>query len=192
MQSFKTSAALAVASLALLGGSFTLSMSAALADPHQEGMHHGPAQIESTRFAVQNAWARINPAPNRPSAIYFDLANHGASGKLTGATTPIAKRTELHNHEMKDGVMRMVRIEAIDIPAKKTLEFALGGYHVMLFGLENPPKPGAVFPLSLEFADGTKVDVKVTAQDITYVPEGNDHGGHGAHEGDDNGAGPGQ
>ena len=72
----------------------------------------------------------------------------------------------------------MFPVEAIDIPAGKTVKLASGGYHVMLMGLKQQMKPGERVPLKLTFELADKkresVELSVEVRDI----KGERHGAH--------------
>jgi len=74
------------------------------------------------------------PLPGRDiSAGYFSLQNDGPTDRLIAARSSISPIVELHTHIEDQGVMRMRRIEGIEIGAGETLSFEPGGYHLMLF-----------------------------------------------------------
>lgn len=123
--------------------------------------------IVSTAYAggkgieAHNPWARPSIG-DRPGAVYFRLDNKSSQGAvLTGASTPVAKKAELHLMSMEGGVMKMRRVEKLDIPADSRVELAPGGYHIMLFGLDKPLKKGAKFPLTLTFEGAEPVEFTV-------------------------------
>ena len=108
------------------------------------------AAEEKVTVEVSNAWVR-STVPGQPVAgAYLDLRAQ-RSVKLVGVASPVAKRCEIH--EMKDdgGMMTMRAVDAVDLPAGKTVSLAPGGMHVMLFGLSGPLVAGRKVPLTLEF-----------------------------------------
>lgn len=119
-------------------------------------------------FHIQDGWARINPVAGRPSSAYVTI-HHGGTGAdaLIGASTPIAGRTEIHQHQMTGGVMRMVKIASIPIAADSETILQPGGYHLMLFDMKSLPKPGSRVPLQLTFKSGVTATLLITAQPIT-------------------------
>ncbi len=50
----------------------------------------------------------------------------------------IAEVTELHAHVHEGDVMRMVKVDSIEIPAHSDLTLEPGGYHIMLIDLHKP------------------------------------------------------
>lgn len=123
-------------------------------------------------LTISDPWSRALP-PNAPAgAAYFKITNHGqGQDKLIAADSDIAGKTELHTHIHVGEVMRMQKIDAVEIPAAGEAVFAPGGNHVMLIGLKQPLEKGLTFPLTLEFEKAGKVQVEVE------VREDEAHGG---------------
>ena len=57
--------------------------------------------------------------------------------------------------------MRMVKVDAIDIPAHGQLTLEPGGYHVMLINLTKPLVAGDRLPLTLQFEHAGQMDITV-------------------------------
>jgi periplasmic copper chaperone A len=138
-------------------------------------------------FHIQDAWARINPVAGRPSTAYVTIHHGGKKADaLVGVSSPIAARASLHNHLMTGKVMRMMKVADIAIAPDSETILKPGGYHVMLFDVKAPPKPGTKVPLTLTFKSGTKLTLMMVAQAITAGgPAGKstagaemDHSGH--------------
>jgi len=115
-------------------------------------------------LTVSDTWARATPPKAKTAAAYLTLKNAGKEAdRLVAVKSAIAKRTEIHRTTMENGVMKMGRVEGIDVPAGGMAMLKPGGHHVMFMGLNGPLKEGTSFPLTLVFAKGgeTKVTVKV-------------------------------
>jgi copper(I)-binding protein len=84
------------------------------------------------------------------TAAYFTIANTGGADRLVAVSSP-AGQASLHSTSMDGGVMRMRRLDALDIPANSTVELKPGAIHVMITGLRRPPGAGQQLPLQLEF-----------------------------------------
>lgn len=122
-----------------------------------------------------DAWARINPVTGRPSSAYMTLHNSGTKpDALISATTPLAGRVELHQHQMDKGMMRMRKVDAIAIAPQSRTTLAPSGYHLMMFDLKSQPKPGTRMPVTLRFKSGIKLTLDMVAQAVTAMgPAGN-------------------
>ena len=111
-------------------------------------------------LTVEDARARIL-LPSRPGAAWLTVRNGGGADRLLGAESPAAERIEIHTHIHEDGVMKMRRVEAIDIPAGGEAALEPGGDHLMLFGLKAGLAPGDSFPLTLLFEKAGPVTVEM-------------------------------
>ncbi len=132
---------------ALLGGLITL---ATLSTGAQQ-----PSALEIT-----DAYARAVPPGQPNSAVFLTLTNGSAAPRaLVAAESPAAETVELHTHLHEDGMMRMRRVERIEVPAEGSVSLQPGGLHLMLIGLKGDLAPGDQVDLTLSFDDGTQVQV---------------------------------
>ena len=114
------------------------------------------------QIEVSTPWARASAGRAGAGAAYFEIRNHGGkSDRLVSAKTDVSRKAEFHTHLMKDDIMRMVRIDGVDVPAGRHATLKPGGHHVMLMGLKNPLVKGHSFPLSLTFERAGTVTVEV-------------------------------
>ncbi|MDI5987365.1 copper chaperone PCu(A)C [Halomonas sp. M4R5S39] len=115
---------------------------------------------------VSHPFATPAPPGVPHGAAYVDIGVEGDEpAVLVGARSPASETVEFHDMSMDDGVMRMRRVERIDIPAG-TLQTMRpgGGYHLMLMNLVTPLNEGERFPLTLEFAERGEIEVEVWVQ----------------------------
>ncbi|PHP65946.1 hypothetical protein CSC94_16645 [Zhengella mangrovi] len=137
-----------------------LAALAALAGGHA-ALAAGPS------LSLQDAWFRM-VVPGRPAAGYFTLRNDGDTrATLVGAASPACGMASLHRSMESDGVVKMVPVEAIAVPAHGELRFAPGGYHVMCMQPAAAMAPGAAVSLTLRFADGTSLTAQVPVKSAT-------------------------
>ena len=115
---------------------------------------------------IDHPWSRAMP-PNAPAgAAYFLVENRGNSeDRLVAVSTPRAGKSELHSHVHENGLMKMVHVPAVDVAAGAQVEFSPGGYHVMLFQLNQPLQAGDRFPLTLQFEKAGSIEVEVQVQE---------------------------
>lgn len=103
-------------------------------------------------LVIEDARVR-EPAPGRDmTAGYFTARNTSAADiVLVAARSPAARAVEMHVSEADGDVMRMRRLEQVEIGAGETVRFEPGGRHLMLFGV-SPPEDG--LDIVFEHADG--------------------------------------
>lgn len=147
------------------------------------------ALAEAPGITVSDAYARsANP---RSGAAFMTITNAGAGDcTLEGVTADVSDRAELHTHREENGVMKMVALESLTIPAGETHMLQRGGSHVMFLGLEQPLENGQQISLTLNLGDCGTLPVKVTVDnqrkpDTPAGMQGSDGGdaGHGMHGG---------
>lgn len=120
---------------------------------------------EAGDIHIQSPWARALPPTSPNGAVYLTLTNHGAhSDKLLRASADVAERVEVHSHTLKDGMMKMRRVESVILPPHENVLFAPGGRHIMLIGLKQPLAAGDQFALLLEFDQAGQTLVEVVVQ----------------------------
>jgi periplasmic copper chaperone A len=109
-------------------------------------------------LSVSDAWFRSLPA-KLPAGGYFTLHNNSdVNATLTGASSPACGMLMLHKSETSGGTGMMDMVMSVSVPAHGSLAFAPGGYHLMC---DAPSmKPGASVPVTLQFADGAKLEAK--------------------------------
>jgi copper(I)-binding protein len=111
------------------------------------------------------------------SAYLRGINNKGDKpDRLVSASSPVARRVELHRMELEGAVMRMREVPAIDLPAKTVTELRHGGsYHLMLMDLKQPLKDGDRFDMTLNFERAGKQTVKVWVQQPRDLSTGSTH-----------------
>jgi hypothetical protein len=92
-------------------------------------------------------------------AGYLKLTNTGATDRLITAQAEVSEIVELHTHINDNGVMRMRKVEAIDIAAGGKTELVPGGLHIMFINLKAPLKDGDTFPVTLKFEKAGEIKV---------------------------------
>ena len=154
----------------------------------KDGMHrqdgdHGKHVMKAVK--VENAWARATPGKAKNGGAYLTVVNVGqSSDRLVAAKGDLAKRVEIHTHLMDNGVMRMRRVEGIDLPAGAKIMMKPGGYHVMLIGLHRPLIKGESFPVTLVFEKAGEIQVMVKVGSVGAMkPNMHDKMGTGGHKG---------
>lgn len=114
---------------------------------------------------AKDAWVRAT-VPTQQSTGAFLTLQASEDSRLVGVQTSIAKSAELHESSHAGSVMHMHAVDAIALPAGKTVQLKPGGYHLMLFGLAKPLKVGERVPLvlTIEHRDGKRSAVAIMAE----------------------------
>jgi len=137
-----------------------------------------PASItEPAEYQVVDGWVRNPPGGRDVTAGFITLTAGAPGGQLVAAETAEAGQVEIHTMVMEGDVMRMRRVDAIDIPADGAASLAPGGDHLMIFGVKAEDLADGEMALTLTFADGATLPITLpvldTAPDL--------HSGHENH-----------
>ncbi len=121
---------------------------------------------------VKDAQVRLAAVPGGPAGAYFTLEGGAKDDRLVRIDSAVVNKIELHESVMNGGVMTMRPITQVSVPAGKTVEFAPGGSHAMLFGVDPRITAGTGVPMLFTFASGTRIEVEAKS-----VAAGDDMGG---------------
>lgn len=122
---------------------------------------------QAGQIGIAHPYARPT-VPGQPSgAAYLTLENKGKTAdRLLSASSPAARRVEIHTMKMDGNVMKMSEVKDIKLdPAAKVTMQPGDGYHIMLIGLKQQLKTGDKIPLVLRFKKAGKVEVSAWVED---------------------------
>ncbi len=114
-------------------------------------------------LAVSHAVIPAPPSTSEASAFLVIENRGGAPETFTGALTPAADSVLFHR--LVGGLMQPAT--PLEIPAHGYLNFVPGSYHLMLEGLRRPLAVGDTVTLSLSFASGVTLGVRVPVLNYT-------------------------
>ena len=116
---------------------------------------------QAAQVEIANVWLRESIPGSENGAAYFTITNQQAQPiRLVGASTEAARAVEVHEHVMRDGMMRMRRVPALEIAPDATVELKPGSYHLMLFGLKKPLAVGDQIEFTLNFENGATTVIR--------------------------------
>ncbi len=124
--------------------------------------------VWAAELEVSDAWIRLLPA-GVPAGGYFTLRNDANQPiALVGASSSTFGHVMMHRTMEEKGQSRMLPVDRIEVPARGSLTFAPGGYHLMLTKPSRNVAVGDRIAISLEFPGGHKL----TAQFEVRGPSG--------------------
>ncbi|PWB30455.1 transporter [Pseudomonas sp. SDI] len=130
---------------------------------------------------VDDAWVRAT-VPGQQSTGAFMKLTASTDSKLVGVQSSVAKTVQVHEMKMNGDVMTMGPVDAVALPAGKTVLLDPNGYHVMLMGLAQQAKEGDQVPLTLivEDAQGKResIELKAPVKALNSAGDGHDMHGH--------------
>jgi len=136
---------------------------------------------------IENPRAAETPPGAKTGAVYLDIVNAGNADRLLGVeASDVAGHTELHTTALEGNMMRMRKLEAIDLASGATVSLEPGDLHIMLIDLKKQLLAGQNFPLVLRFEKAGAVQVSVPVQKREQMTESaphqdHDHSGHAGH-----------
>lgn len=161
---------------ALLGSAALL----AGCNPAPEAEAPAATETAASSIAVTDPWSRATAEGQNAGGAFMTIANTGtAADRLTGGSTPVAGRVEIHTMTMEGDVMKMRQLEdGLEVPAGGTVTLKPGSFHVMLMDLKQPLKAGDTVPLTLTFAGAGALETQLEVRPAGAMPA-MDHGTHG-------------
>lgn len=127
----------------------------------------------SSSVMVEGAWSRPSPMAEGVGVAYMRLVNRAdVSDTLIGVSSAAAEVVEMHETADDEGMVSMMPVQSIDVPAGGEVELEPGGYHIMLVRLVGPLVEGDVIELTLEFEVAGAVPV--SAEVLPFGAEGPD------------------
>lgn len=139
---------------------------------------------------VEGAWVRATVQGQSGTGGFMRLKS-SRDLTLLGFRTPVAGTAELHEMAMQGDVMRMRPVEALPLPAGRSVELKPGGHHLMLMDLKRPLSAGSTvrLVLKLKAGDGKTLEQAVNVPVRASAPaggqgsaDGHDHHGHDHHD----------
>ena len=138
--------------------------------------HHHDHGDMGKKIHIQGAWIRAVPPASKMSAAYMTIMNHGKNDdELISVKTNLSKVAEIHNVEKKDGMMKMMPVSFLKIPAGGQQMLKPGSYHIMLIKLNHTPKIGEEFELILHFKKAGMINVNATVMESSKMEKGMEH-----------------
>jgi copper(I)-binding protein len=119
--------------------------------------------LSAAELEVNEARLRLLPG-DLPAAGYFTLVNTSeADITLTGANSPAFGNVMMHRTVTQDGVSSMQHLPQIELASGEPIEFAPGGYHLMLMKRTRTIAIGDDIGVTLLFANGEEQSVMFRA-----------------------------
>jgi len=128
----------------------------------------GAQEYKAGSIQIDQPWSAATPRGASVAAGYMTIKNTGTEpDQLTGVSTPVAGKVEVHEMSMDNGVMRMRPVAGgLEIKPGQTVEFKPSSFHLMLMNLKGPIQQGKPFKATLMFAKAGPVDVEFAVERV--------------------------
>lgn len=170
---FRPLLAIPAAGLLALGGcgkpapEATASADATTTAPPSQGPTAAPG------ITLTDARVQLPLVHGAPGVAYFTLTQGaGAPRKLAAIDVAGVGRAEMHATMTAGGVSRMEPLKEVAIEPGKSLAFAPGGNHVMLFDIDPKLKAGSTTELTVTLDNGDKASARAS---VAAGPPAMDH-----------------
>lgn len=124
------------------------------------------ASASACGLQIKDGWARATVEGMNMSGAFMVIHNgNKTDDRLTGGSSPVAERVEIHTHINDNGVMRMREVEGgLALPASARTELKPGSYHIMFMGLKQALKEGETVPVTLTFKHAKPQTINFTVR----------------------------
>ena len=118
------------------------------------------AATEAASVSVRDAWIREPPPGMTTMAGYMELRNDTSRRQvLIAASSSGFETVMMHQTIAKGGMAGMVHASQIELAPNASLNFAPGGYHLMLMNPKRTLRAGDQIVINLEFRGGLVLPV---------------------------------
>lgn len=119
------------------------------------------SEKQSPQIVVEHAYVRASIPGTSHSSSYMEIENIRET-KLTllSVSSNISPRIEIHQHTMIDGMMRMRKLNSLEVKAKARVKLQPSGLHLMIFDVKKPLVSKQNVELTLNFSNNVSVTVK--------------------------------
>jgi periplasmic copper chaperone A len=134
-------------------------------------------EVANKGVMVAHPWLRATPGGSTIGAAFMEIRTEkGVTDRLISASSPVAGRVEVHTHTMEGDVMKMRKVDALDLKPGESHILKPMGEHMMLFDLKQPLKEGDLVKLQLTFEKAGMLAIEGTVEPVgANGPHGMDH-----------------
>jgi periplasmic copper chaperone A len=148
------------------------SVSLKLSAIHTGALLFDSAQIDADKIVIRDAWVQEGPPSQKITAAFMLIENHNANAiSLLSAGTDAARVVELHEMLIEEGMMRMRKVDAINVPAGGVVKLEPGGYHLMVIDLNRELKAGEQVRVTLQFSNSVEKTINVPVKNRDSMSE---------------------
>lgn len=136
-----------------------------------------PAQL-----LVEKAYVQLSPVKDSPSVLYFTIRGGPADTALRSISSPSIQRLAMHETVEENGMSMMRPLDKVPVPTRGEVEFAPGGKHVMVWGIDAAAQKRESAEFVFTFSTGEKIAATAAIRTIQPVGKAGDvHAGDMAH-----------
>jgi len=116
-------------------------------------------------LSFTQAWVRATPPGASTAAAYLEIHNTGSSDRLLSLHWQGSGQLEIHTVEHQDGMMRMIQLDTLAVPASHTIQLQPGGKHIMFVDIGCAFVEGNTVELTLVFENAGERTISLPIKD---------------------------
>ena len=122
-----------------------------------------------SKVVVEGAWVGEVPPSSPVAAAYMTIKNEGTvDDKLLSVTSSISGSSMIHQTVIDEqSVAKMEMVDALVIPAGKSVVLKPGGTHVMLMDLKEPVTGKEKIEIDLKFENAGDIRVEAPVKSLS-------------------------
>lgn len=109
---------------------------------------HASPLLADSELDVRDPWIQATAPAERVAAAYLTLRSP-TNFRLVSARSELARAVEIHEVYLTDGVMRMRRLQSLQLPGGQDIRMTSRGIHLMLVDVPRPLLAGEQVELDL-------------------------------------------
>lgn len=121
-------------------------------------------ESSAPKLKVSRGLVRAMPAVSTSTAAYLDIHNESEQNlTLIGAESNLGA-VMIHTTAEHEGMVSMMHLDSVPLPAKQTVKLERGGMHLMVMGIKRMPKQGESVDFVLHFAEAPSLAIALKVE----------------------------
>ena len=118
------------------------------------------------KLALHGGYTFETSQEQRATAVYLSFFNNSENEiEIESFSTDIANSVEMHDIKITDDIVKMFKVESVEIDAKSELFLQPGGRHLMLFGLKKKLNEKESFVLKVHLKNKDILETNILVLD---------------------------
>ena len=118
------------------------------------------------KLALHGGYTFETSLEQRATAVYLSFFNNSEKQiEIESFSTDIANSVEMHDIKITDDIVKMFKVENVEINSKSELFLQPGGRHLMLFGLKKKLNDKESFVLKVHLKNKVVLETNILVLD---------------------------
>ena len=118
------------------------------------------------KLALHGGYTFETNLEQKATAVYLSFFNNSEKEiEIESFSTEIANSVEMHDIKITDDVVKMFKVESVEIKSKSELFLQPGGRHLMLFGLKKKLNDKESFVLKVHLKNKVVLETNILVLD---------------------------